>query len=107
MASDMLDLVIASIPIGLFLIAFVQTLKFLGVSGDKELRLGLVSGAVGFGLLYLLQTLVPAAAPYVEAVFAVIYAVMVAVLAYAYLVRPLGHYLDQEVTVQDIENAES
>ena len=97
------SLVIAGVQLGAFLVLAVQSLKFLGVTEEKWLRLGPVVAAVAFGAVYAVELFVPASKPIVDVVFQIVVAIMTAVLGYGYIAAPVAKALGLKVSVSDIE----
>ena len=97
-----IDLVIAGVQLGAFVILLVQAVKFLGVVSEKWLRLSALFAAIGFTALWGVQSFVPEAEPYVAAVVTGVSAILTAVLGYSYIVKPLGQALGIRVSSADI-----
>jgi len=97
------SLVIAGVQLGAFLVLAVQSLKFLGVTEEKWLRLGPVVAAAAFGIVYAVELFVPASKPIVDVVFQIVVAIMTAVLGYGYIAAPVAKALGLKVSVSDIE----
>ena len=97
------SLVIAGVQLGAFLVLAVQSLKFLGVTEEKWLRLGPVVAAVAFGAVYAVEFFAPASKPIVDIVFQIIVAVMTAVLGYNYVAKPVAEAFGLKVSSGDIE----
>ncbi len=97
------QLAIAGVQLGAFLILFVQALKFLGVTDEKWLRLGPVLAAAVFGGVFAVELFVPASKPVIDIVFQIVIAIMVAVLGYSYVAKPVAEAFGLQVSSSDIE----
>jgi hypothetical protein len=97
------SLVIAGVQLGAFLVLAVQSLKFLGVSDEKWLKLGPVIAAAAFGIVYAVELFVPASKPIVDIVFQIVVAIMTAVLGYGYIAKPVAEAFGLKVSSGEIE----
>jgi uncharacterized membrane protein YeiH len=97
------EVIVGGLELGAFIILLVQTCKFLGLSDENKLKLAVLIGAVVFVVLSIVSGLVPAAAMYIDQVTMGIWAVMGAVLGWAYGVKPLAQRLGIVATVSEIE----
>ena len=97
------SLVIAGVQLGAFLVLAVQTVKFLGVTEERWLRISPVLAGLVFGILYGIEAFLPSTKSVIDIVFGIVVAVMTAVLGYGYIAAPVAKALGLKVSVADIE----
>jgi hypothetical protein len=97
------DMLVGGIALGAFLILLVQSLKFLGVTDEKWLKLAPLFGAILFVGLFTVKQLVPASAPIVDGVMGAFVVIATATLGYAYAVKPVAQKLGISVTTEELE----
>jgi hypothetical protein len=97
------EIVVGGLQLATFIILLVQTAKFLGMVGEAQLKWTVVVGAVVFVALSMIEEFVPGAAVYVERIAEGLWAIVAAVLGWAYGVKPLAQKLGIIATVSDLE----
>lgn len=97
------EILVGGFKLGVLAILFVQALKILGLTEENQLKIAVVSVASFFTLLWGVEQLVPAAAPYVGLVVLGLSSIASCVLGYSYAVAPIAKALGVKISSGDLE----